>query len=64
MPNLDTNGQDLALQYRLDSPEFYKSIIQKKVYYYWIFGVGVTFTLLSLYFLKICWTVPRSSDTG
>jgi len=64
LPTLDTYGQDLALQYKLDSPEFYKSIIKKDTYYYWVFGIVVTIILALLYLLKICWTAPRTNDTG
>jgi hypothetical protein len=64
MPSLDTNGQDLTLEYSLNSPEFYKSVIKDKVYYYWLFGLAVTILLIALYLLKICWTLPRTKDTG
>lgn len=28
LPELDTSGQDLALEYKLNSPEFYKSVVK------------------------------------
>lgn len=28
LPELETSGQDLAIEYKLDSPEFYKSIVK------------------------------------
>lgn len=36
----------------------------KDSYYYWIFGISVIAILCALYLIKICWTVPRTNDTG
>jgi hypothetical protein len=64
MPSLDTNNKDLILSYRLDNPEFYKSVLQKQKQYYWLFGMMVTVLIILLYFIKVCCTVPTTKDAG
>ena len=62
-PELDVSG-DLALEYGLDNPEFYSSIVENKNYYYFIFGYIVSALLAIVYLFKILCTVPQTEDTG
>jgi hypothetical protein len=34
------------------------------VYYFWTFGAVLTLLLLTLSLLKICWTLPKTTDAG
>lgn len=54
----------MYLEYKLDDPEFYKSVIKNNTQYYWLFGCFITVILIMLYLLKICWTIPKTSNTG
>ena len=64
LPQLDTNGQDLGLDYKLDSPEFYKSVIKNEKYFFHIFGISVVGLLLLVYLIKICLVIPMTNDAG
>lgn len=63
-PGLDTSGGDLALEYGLDNPEFYRSIVAKKQYNYFIFGYLVSLFMLISYLVKVLYTVPTTEDPG
>lgn len=64
LPTLDTNGDDLALEYKLDQPEFYKSVVRTQNYYFFVFGAVVVAVLLLFYLLKVCLLIPTTNDAG
>ena len=64
LTGLDTNGQDLGLSYNLKDSEFQRSVINTHFYFYFLFGVVVTFALIINYAIKIIWSVPMTSDAG
>lgn len=64
LTSLDTNGQDLALEYNLKDSEFQRSVINTHFYLYFLFGVVVTIALVINYLVKIICSVRMTSDAG
>lgn len=52
------------MSYNLKEPEFQRSATTGHLYFYFLFGVVVTIALIINYMIKICWSVPMTSDCG
>ena len=56
--------RDVELQYRLDEPHFYRSVIKEKNEYFFIFGYIVSIFLVLHYLFKILVSVPQTQNQG
>lgn len=63
LPNLDHLG-DLYLESPLSEPEFYKSYVEKKNYFYFLIGLSITVLLVLIYIVKITCLVPKTPNKG
>jgi len=52
------------MKYKLSEPEFYRSVVNNKTYYYEYFGLVISIFLVILYFCKSMIIVPDSADKG
>ncbi len=52
------------MKYKLSEPEFYRSVVNTKTYYYEYFGFIISIIVVVLYFVKSMILVPNAIDKG
>jgi len=62
-PSIHHSG-NFYMKYKLSEPEFYRSVINTKTYYYQYFGFILSAYLIIIYFCKSMILVPDSADKG